>query len=143
MATAKIRSACAASTSKLAPELPCELDLPSASLPPTDTSPNTSTQTPYSSTSSTETQSHKAELKLVKANDLSASERRELFALWKANMSVYPALDYDDARKQEEMFDPDGRYLIATSGDGLVGFASFRFDTEETRGTRDAEVIYW
>ena len=25
----------------------------------------------------------------------------------------------------------------------LVGYCSFRFDTEETLGSRDAEVIYW
>ncbi len=28
-------------------------------------------------------------------------------------------------------------------GQELVGYCSFRFDTEETLGTRDAEVIYW
>lgn len=25
----------------------------------------------------------------------------------------------------------------------LLGFASFRFDTEETMSTQDAEVVYW
>jgi hypothetical protein len=28
------------------------------------------------------------------------------------------------------------------SGD-VVGYVSFRFDTEETLGSRDAEVVYW
>lgn len=138
MATAKIRSACAASTSTLAPSLPCVLDLPSTSTHTPPSSTSTSTHTPPSST-----EPRKVGLKLVKAEKLTTSERRELFSLWKANMGSYPALDYDDARKQEEMFDPDGRYLIVTSGGALVGFASFRFDTEETRGPRDAEVIYW
>ena len=27
--------------------------------------------------------------------------------------------------------------------DRLLGFTSWRFDTEETLGTRDAEVVYW
>lgn len=27
--------------------------------------------------------------------------------------------------------------------EGLVGYVSFRFDTEETTGPKDAEVIYW
>lgn len=27
--------------------------------------------------------------------------------------------------------------------DDLLGYCSFRFDTEETQGPKDAEVIYW
>ena len=26
---------------------------------------------------------------------------------------------------------------------GLMGYCSFRFDTEETLGSRDVEVVYW
>ncbi|BEJ15547.1 hypothetical protein CspHIS471_0501520 [Cutaneotrichosporon sp. HIS471] len=57
------------------------------------------------------------------------------------------------------MFDPDARYLVLTrsssgtrmpgampvkkgDGDDVVGFASFRFDTEDTMGSEDVEVVY-
>lgn len=38
-----------------------------------------------------------------------------------------------------------GKGKQAHHGDGgdIVGYVSFRFDTEETLGPRDAEVIYW
>lgn len=37
------------------------------------------------------------------------------------------------AQGPEVNFDPDE----------LVGYVSFRFDTEETLGSKDAEVVYW
>ncbi|BEI85860.1 hypothetical protein CcaverHIS002_0601470 [Cutaneotrichosporon cavernicola] len=72
---------------------------------------------------------------------------------------------HDRASKMAEMFDPDARYLVLTrssstrmpgamppgkgDGDGvvgldgdIVGFASFRFDTEDTMGSQDVEVVY-
>lgn len=62
--------------------------------------------------------------------------------------------------KREEMFDKDARYLVLTrqresmpgalprsttdiESSELLGYASFRFDTEETMGPKDVEVIYW
>lgn len=75
------------------------------------------------------------------------------------------------AAKREEMFDPDARYLLAVreearmpgalpptpprprrgdvegpvdvASEDLLGFASFRYDTEETMGEQDVEVVYW
>lgn len=71
------------------------------------------------------------------------------------------------AGKVEEMFHPDARYLILygggrmpgalpspkrgrgggeevdLGGEDVAGFASFRFDTEETMGNEDVEVVYW
>jgi hypothetical protein len=33
--------------------------------------------------------------------------------------------------------------LVEANREELLGYCSFRFDTEETMGTKDAEVIYW
>jgi hypothetical protein len=80
-------------------------------------------------------------------------------------------LEYTESSKREELFDESGRFLLlrrggmmdgyggvdmpgalptASRGKGLklqdgqiLGYVSFRFDTEETLGSRDAEVVYW
>lgn len=66
-------------------------------------------------------------------------------------------MEHEEQAKREEMFDPDARFLLLsrTAMPGtlreqgqveegeLLGFVSFRFDTEETMGTRDVEVVYW
>ena len=82
-------------------------------------------------------------------------------------------MDYTESSKREELFDETGRFILlrrghsTDSGEGgvdmpgalpivtamgegngdesgeIVGYVSFRFDTEETLGPRDAEVIYW
>lgn len=133
MATPRIRAACSASVAVLAPALPCAVDLGRA-------------PAQGESAADPAEKAEKAQLRLVKAADLSGADQEALFALWKANMGGYAALSYDDSRKRAEMFDPDARYLIvrAAAGAGaLLGFASFRFDTEETLSPRDAEVVYW
>lgn len=94
-----------------------------------------------------------------------------LYALFDANMAPLArgtSMAPDRKAKLAEMFDPDARYLLLTSvprmpgampptppsrrrrreeevdvSEELVGFASFRFDTEDTMGTEDAEVVYW
>ena len=73
---------------------------------------------------------------------------------------------YTKKEKSEELFHPETRYVLLTRSDvpmsmpgalpqkgkgrevdiskeDLVGFTSFRFDTEETLGDKDVEVIYW
>lgn len=81
------------------------------------------------------------------ANTLSPQLKQELYTLFDANMAPLAAgtsMQHSKAEKWEEMFDPDARYLVARGKVGeLLGFASFRFDTEETLGPRDAEVAYW
>ncbi|KAK4704186.1 hypothetical protein P7C70_g2026, partial [Phenoliferia sp. Uapishka_3] len=62
------------------------------------------------------------------------------------------AAGYDREEKREELFHPDSRFIIlrddmvpvpvGMGGEGMVGFAMFRFDTEETAGDRHAEVLY-
>ncbi len=39
------------------------------------------------------------------------------------------------------MFDPESRFVVL--GSPPVAYAVFRFDTEETLGDKDAEVVYW
>lgn len=45
------------------------------------------------------------------------------------------------SEKMEEMFDPAARYItyLSTDDEGLVGFASFRFDTEDTLDSQEYE----
>lgn len=73
--------------------------------------------------------------------------REQLYSLFDANMAPLAAgtsMQHSRAEKLEEMFHPDARYLVAQGGNGeLHGFASFRFDTEETMGPKDVEVVYW
>jgi len=81
-------------------------------------------------------------------------------------------MGYTESGKREELFDHSGRMILlrrTTSSERVeeeggvdmpgrlpdikgkgrdmegevVGYVSFRFDTEETLGPRDAEVIYW
>ncbi|WOO77559.1 N-alpha-acetyltransferase 40 [Vanrija pseudolonga] len=136
MATPRVRSACSASPTTLAPHLP--RPLPSA------------------------------QLALYTAAQLSPSARDTLYALLDANMAPLAAgtsMEHEPLSKRAEMFDKDARYLVLTRtpsppmpgalpptpgrrarvellADELLGFASFRFDTEETCGAEDAEVIY-
>lgn len=73
-------------------------------------------------------------------------------------------MEYNEREKREELFDITTRFVIAVgrpkeeegaeesrSSDSnvnvnkrnLLGFCSFRFDTEETMTERMAEVLYW
>jgi hypothetical protein len=86
-----------------------------------------------------------------------------------APLSKETSLEYTESSKREELFDETGRFLLLRSGaehnEGrgidmpgalpgkdteaeakggeVLGYVSFRFDTEETLGSRDAEVVYW
>jgi hypothetical protein len=85
-----------------------------------------------------------------------------------APLSKETSLEYTESSKREELFDETGRFLLLRRGskvegqggvdmpgalpgresevrdDGeVLGYVSFRFDTEETLGSRDAEVVYW
>lgn len=89
-----------------------------------------------------------------------------------APLSNQSSLEYTEASKREELFDETGRFLLLKKGGGggdggvvhsgidmpgglpvkaerrgsdgeVLGYVSFRFDTEETLGSRDAEVVYW
>lgn len=87
-----------------------------------------------------------------------------------APLSNQSSLEYTEASKREELFDETGRFLLLQQGGGgggdghsgidmpgalpveierrgsdgeVLGYVSFRFDTEETLGSRDAEVVYW
>ncbi|WVW84811.1 hypothetical protein I302_106846 [Kwoniella bestiolae CBS 10118] len=145
MATPKIRSANAASTSTLAPDLPISDKLGNGS---------------------------SYEISLVKSQNLSSRAQDAIFKLFDENMydlqktSTFP---YTESSKREELFDPDARYVLLLSStsstsngigvnnkgkgkgkeaqvefryEDLLGFCGFRFDTEETLSSRDAEVVY-
>jgi len=88
-----------------------------------------------------------------------------------APLSQESSLEYTEVSKREELFDETGRFLLLQRGGSLheggidmpgalpsgkrkedrvergeeqvMGYVSFRFDTEETLGRRDAEVVYW
>jgi len=85
-----------------------------------------------------------------------------------APLSKESSLEYTESSKREELFDETGRFLLLRRGSGaeghagvdmpgalpdkesqgiddgeVLGYVSFRFDTEETLGSRDAEVVYW
>jgi GNAT superfamily N-acetyltransferase len=85
-----------------------------------------------------------------------------------APLSKETSLEYTESSKREELFDETGRFLLLRRGSGtdaqagvdmpgalpgkereatadgeVLGYVSFRFDTEETLGSRDAEVAYW
>ncbi|KAL1408190.1 hypothetical protein Q8F55_004995 [Vanrija albida] len=134
MATAKVRSASSAPADELAPHLPRLLP--------------------------------GAQLALYTAAQLSPSARDALYTLLDSNMAplaAHTSMAHAEGPKRAEMFHRDARYLVLTrqqpmpgalppspaarrrvdiSPDELLGFASFRFDTEETAGVEDAEVIY-
>ncbi|TXT13362.1 hypothetical protein VHUM_00729 [Vanrija humicola] len=141
MATPSVRSACSAPPSVLAPHLPRAVSGGAAS----------------------------AQLSLYTSAQLSPSARDSLYALLDGNMAPLAAgtsMAHEPLAKRAEMFDKDARYLVLTraappmpgalppspaprakrtvdiAADELLGFASFRFDTEETAGPDDAEVIY-
>ncbi|CAK9781883.1 acyl-CoA N-acyltransferase [Cutaneotrichosporon oleaginosum] len=138
MATPAVRSASAAPSFDLAPHLPRALPSPLGEL----------------------------SLLLAPASALSPRTKAALYALFDKNMAPLAAgtsMAHDRAAKLAEMFDPDARYLLlARAGrmpgamprvsrrrqedvdvsDELVGFASFRFDTEDTMGADDVEVVY-
>ncbi|RSH91021.1 hypothetical protein EHS25_010197 [Saitozyma podzolica] len=170
MATPKVRSAISASVSDLAPDLPRRSALHDGR--------------PY-------------RISLVTSSQLSAASEDVLYELFDANISPLSAgtsMAHTPGPKRIEMFDPQARYLLATSlpqsssldyggdvtvtesdelalampgampapaprsgalGKGkrrappvevtreeLLGYCGFRFDTEQTAGTRDAEVVY-
>ncbi|GMK56001.1 hypothetical protein CspeluHIS016_0210570 [Cutaneotrichosporon spelunceum] len=100
-------------------------------------------------------------LTLAPSAALSSRTREALYALFDANMASLSAgssLAHSRVAKMAEMFDPDARFLILTSCermpgampptprrvefDDVLGFASFRFDTEDTMGAEDVEVVY-
>jgi hypothetical protein len=90
-----------------------------------------------------------------------------------APLSEGSSMGYTESGKREELFDHSGRMILLRrtssssekveeeggvdmpgrlpdiKGKGrdmegeVMGYVSFRFDTEETLGPRDAEVIYW
>ncbi|WRT67900.1 uncharacterized protein IL334_004874 [Kwoniella shivajii] len=170
MATVKIRSANAASSSTLAP------DLPRLSILKDGTS--------YS-------------ISVVRSENLSCDAKDVIYTLFNSNMSHLQqtsSFPYTEQSKREELFDVDARYILLLSSQGpdqdpkkvdkldpvdnlktttdtntnikakgkgkgkgkgketineidfspkdLLGFCGFRFDTEETLTTRDAEVAY-
>jgi hypothetical protein len=141
MATPAVRSASAASSFDLAPHLPAPLPSPLGDL----------------------------SLLLAPSAALSPRTRAALYALFDANMAPLArgtSMQHDRTAKLAEMFDPDARYLLLTPAarmpgampptpprrrrqeaevdvEDIVGFASFRFDTEDTMGADDVEVVYW
>lgn len=132
MATPRVRSANAASMDTLAPHLPRTIA----------------------------TSSGNATLSLLTAASLPPHTRDTLYSLFDANIGPLAkgtSMEHEEQAKREEMFDPDARFLLLsrTAMPGtlreqgqveegeLLGFVSFRFDTEETMGTRDVEVVYW
>jgi hypothetical protein len=106
------------------------------------------------------TSSGNATLSLLTAASLPPHTRDTLYSLFDANIGPLAkgtSMEHEEQAKREEMFDPDARFLLLsrTAMPGtlreqgqveegeLLGFVSFRFDTEETMGTRDVEVVYW
>jgi len=110
-------------------------------------------------------------ISLHKASQLPESVKDRIYNLFHQNMaplSKESSLEYTESSKREELFDETGRFLILRRGSGtdghvgvdmpgalpgkesegrdegeVLGYVSFRFDTEETLGSRDAEVVYW
>jgi hypothetical protein len=110
-------------------------------------------------------------ISLHKAPQLPGSIKDRIYNLFNQNMaplSNESSLEYTESSKREELFDDTGRFLLLRRGskidgqsgvdmpgalpgkeielrdDGeVLGYVSFRFDTEETLGSRDAEVVYW
>jgi len=110
-------------------------------------------------------------ISLHKAPLLPASIKDRIYTLFHQNMgplSKETSLEYTESSKREELFDETGRFLLLRRGSGadghagvdmpgalpgkdsevrddgeVLGYVSFRFDTEETLGSRDAEVVYW
>lgn len=85
-------------------------------------------------------------LRLIAASSVSDDLRDQLYALFDNNIAPLAkgtSMEHTKAEKWEEMFHHDARYLIIQRDEELVGFASFRFDTEETMGPKDVEVVYW
>jgi hypothetical protein len=53
---------------------------------------------------------------------------------------------YNAAEKQDELFDPASRFIIAYAPDSkaIAGFSMFRFDMEDTADdNRQVAVVYW
>ncbi|KAL7423021.1 hypothetical protein Q5752_002320 [Cryptotrichosporon argae] len=143
MATPKIRAATAASPSALSPSLPRALSSPPCTL------------TLVASSSLTRD---------------SRDALYALFDSNMAALSAGTSMAYTPRAKRAEMFDPAARYVIARETgtgagagtstamgmpmpgalevdadegeDEVLGFVGWRFDTEETAGPRDAEVVY-
>jgi hypothetical protein len=110
-------------------------------------------------------------ISLHKAPQLPGSIKDRIYTLFNENMaplSKESSLEYTESSKREELFDDTGRFLLLRRGaardegrgidmpgalpgkeielrdDGeVLGYVSFRFDTEETLGSRNAEVVYW
>ena len=108
-------------------------------------------------------------ISLHKAPQLPNSIKDRIYTLFHQNMaplSKETSLEYTESSKREELFDETGRFLLLRRGSGaegqggvdmpgalppkesevrgeVLGYVSFRFDTEETLGSRDAEVVYW
>ncbi|KAI5481489.1 acyl-CoA N-acyltransferase [Pseudohyphozyma bogoriensis] len=82
----------------------------------------------------------------LKDGRLPAELKTWAFGLFESNMKeMYEASEdgYDAAEKKDEMIDHhEARFLVVRTGNGPIGFTSFRFDTEETAGDKKAEVVY-
>ncbi|KAK4685682.1 hypothetical protein P7C73_g4463, partial [Tremellales sp. Uapishka_1] len=129
MATAKIRAATEASTSALCPELPLQSSL--------------AVGQPYT-------------ISLVEASNLSPGLQTAIYGLFDTNMSALAktsSFSYQEPAKRQELFEETTKFLLCLAGttpstvkgkekETLLGYCSFRFDTEETLTSRDAEVIY-
>lgn len=53
---------------------------------------------------------------------------------------------YNATEKQDELFDPASRFIIASATDSktIAGFSMFRFDMEDTADdNRQVAVVYW
>lgn len=48
----------------------------------------------------------------------------------------------DSGKGKDKAYDIQEGSVVFEQSD-LLGYCSFRFDTEETQGPKDAEVIYW
>ncbi|KAK4046060.1 hypothetical protein OIV83_006383 [Microbotryomycetes sp. JL201] len=78
--------------------------------------------------------------------------REWIWSLFLSNMQeLYEASHdgFDPEAKRRELFEPTSRFFVARShsnkGDqesSLLGYVIYRYDTEETSGTEDADVVY-
>ncbi|GAA5831272.1 hypothetical protein JCM3766R1_002991 [Sporobolomyces carnicolor] len=93
-------------------------------------------------------------LELYNLKSLPVEIREWIWDLFERNMrSSYEASDdgWKPQEKRKELFHAESRFIVLQSGDqeedGIrrskgLGYALFRFDTEETAGDEDADVLY-
>jgi hypothetical protein len=51
--------------------------------------------------------------------------------------------EYRKGKGKAEHVNGGSTGMVEGGDEGVLGYVSFRFDTEETLGPKDAEVIYW